>query len=104
MLATARARTKQGKRRDDHKGHRAGFRSISVIALRFFNFKHALVVRVLCSCQFQSSSRFVFICVRSVKFFQCALAIAIRFVRDMLYACCARVRADRKKSEIFTDD
>ena len=56
----------------------------------FFNFKHALVVRVLCSCQFQSVSRFVFICVHSVKFFQCALAIAIRFVRGMLYACCAR--------------
>ena len=36
VLVTARTRMKQEKKRDDHKGHRAGFRSISVIALRFF--------------------------------------------------------------------
>ena len=86
VLATAQARTKQEKRREDHKGPRAAFLLMSVIPPCLLKvFMPTRAERVPCACRCQSSSH----CRSSV----CALSqiiswmsVAIRFCTFSLVA------------------
>ena len=74
----------------------------------FLSFRYALAMHVLCTCQFQSFLRFVFlsVCAQSNSFVnKCALAIALRFRSwHAVRVLCACQANQKQNPEHFTDN